>query len=145
MIVPIAASLILFFGALAWAINTVNHTNSAVDMDLSLLQVADSFAQQGIITLDNFKTTCDRVRGSQESVFFVVALSDDGKTPPPPINNIFRNTPQNDPVNLVCTNATIQPRQGQHVIVKVFPVTFQGNGSACNKLMFMWVVVWPKA
>ncbi len=143
MIVPIAASLILFFGALAWAVNTVNSTNSAVDLDLSLLQVADSFAQQGIITPDNFKATCERVRGSQESVYFVVVLSDSGTAPPPAIRDLYNTIPRNS--SKVCTNASVHPRPGQHVIVRVFPVTYQEHGSACNRLWFLWVVVWPKA
>ena len=140
-IIPIVLALLLFFGSVVSAINTVSKKNRQIDLVFSLVNVVDTLTQTGVITKENFKRSVGILRSSLPVNFYVCItdVNDDQYN-----NCILR-------ADKTSTNVTKSPQdiistlKTRSYLSFAFPVTYQvvdKNGIPFNEVKKVLVIVW---
>lgn len=136
-IVPIVLALLIFFGSVVSALNTVASKNEKIDLVFSLVQIVDRITETGVVTQKNFNDSIASLKGSLPVHFYVCITrvgdedysscglkSDDSTTP----DQIFQ-------------------KHSQDLISATFPITYQTtkDGVPFNEVNKVLVMVWKGA
>ena len=133
VIIPVVLALVIFFGSLSWTVTRMGDVDAYVDVSVKLLEIADVFVQQGVITDAVFSSYCDVAKNSFPGYGFIVAV-------------VSMNTDIEDALKcsttLCCSTGTIPVRK--RVLVRAFPVTYQMDvgGTPFNEVYKMVVATW---
>ncbi len=143
IVIPIAVSIILFFSALAWAISTIQNTNSSVDLTLKAVDLADVFASPGVITDKSFSSACSSAITLANGYGFLVYVT--SPTHPATVSDVEnrRRTP-----TLICPASPVpQIPKRTTVITRAFPIPYQETlaGLPYNDVNLLVVTVWKGA
>ena len=143
IIVPIILALLLFFGSVVSAINTVSEKNRKIDLVFSLVNVVDTLTQAGVITQKNFGESVALLQKTLSSGFYVC------------ITDV--NDEEYEDCELVASKeeGNIEERRPQEIINTLhnkdyvsfaFPVTVQEekDGIPFNEVKKALVVVWEE-
>ena len=142
-IVPIVLALLLFFGSVVSAVNTVNKKNRKIDLVFSLVNVVDTLTQTGVVEENSLEQAVELLRNTLPASFYVCI------------------TDVNDDNYTQCTlkaskeNGTGEKRDPDYVINHLntdylaftFPVSYQveKDGVPYNEVNKMLVIVWQGA
>ncbi len=140
-LVPIVLALLLFFGSVVSAINTVSEKNRKIDLVFSLVNVVDTLTQAGVITQDNFEDAVELLQNTLPNGFYVCVTEVDDDQ----YNDCIYSASKE--------RGTGETRRPEEVLLSLknrdyvsfsFPVTVQEDrgGVPFNDVKKMLVIVW---
>ncbi len=139
IVIPIAVAIVLFFSALAWAISTIQDTNSSVDLTLKIVDLADLFTSPGVITQGSFKQACNSAFTTVTGLgFSVYVTSADNPQPCADVQGGWVCTSRSD--------GSACPPQHVTSLTRAFPVPLQESrdGLPYNDVNLLVVTVWKE-
>ena len=136
-IVPVVLALLLFFGSVVSAINTVNEKNAKIDMVFSLVQIVDRLTEAGVITEERFHSVVEILRSSMP-VNFYVCVTDIRDT------DYSRCSLEGSKPEGIGSAEEAERRAAGDYISATFPVTVQvdRDGVPFNEVKKILVMVW---
>ena len=137
IVVPMAVAIVLFFAALAWALNTIQGTNTSVDLTLKIVDLADVFTSPGVVTAESFDQSCKSATALMSGYGYLVYITSPDS--PKSIGDAFSGGP-------ICSSVLSADQIPKHatVVTRAFPIPFQTtrNGLPFNEVNLLVVSVW---
>ena len=139
-IIPIVLALLLFFGSVVSALNTVEKKNKQIDLVMSLVQVVDRITETGVLTKEQFDEATDVLKETLPANFFVCVTSYDDST----YRNCTMKKAKPDSWSTYTPQTLVTRLRNRDLISAAFPVTVQVNvnGVPFNEVKRMLVIVW---
>ncbi len=139
-IVPIVLALLVFFGSVVSALNTVEKKNRQIDLVLSLIQIVDRTTEAGVLTKPRFHEAMNVVRQTLPVNFYVCVTRYNDST----YNQCELWDAKTSEYNYPSPNSVVNKLRNVDYISVAFPVTYQieMGGVPFNEINRMLVIVW---
>lgn len=145
-IIPIVLALLIFFGSLVSAMNTVNQKNRRIDLVFSLIQIVDRVTEAGVITKKNFNEVQSVLKETIPVNYYIcVTTYDDDQYSRCGTGRGLVAAKQDD-LKYKSPQQIVGSLSGEYVSA-AFPVTYQvtKDGVPFNEVNRMLVIVWQGA
>ncbi len=116
-VIPVVVAVMIFLGAMATALNTINERNEVIDLAVAMAKIVDTITRENVITKKGFGEAVTLLEATEDVSFHVSITCENGRG----------------------TDGGDKPPEGVRKITRKYPVVYE------NELCFMEVSVWRGA